>query len=140
MATSMTAPASPHDSGDVSLNRHITGFSECMLRCWQDERIKNEILREKCAKLEADLQMESECAANEMEYMRQQHEEALTRKDHEIADIKAELAISRNIGKMSIRVGQNELVSQQKEHETVIKEKDAEIEELKMLLLLHTNK
>jgi hypothetical protein len=111
-----------------------------MLRCWQDERIKNELLREKVAKLEEDLQMESECAANEMEYMRQQHEEALTRKDHEIADIKAELAISRNIGKMSIRVGQNELVSQQKEHETVIKEKDAEIEELKMLLLLHTNK
>ena len=73
--------------------------------------------------------------------MKQQHEEALERKDQEIADILADLDISRNIGNMSIRVGQDELSKQKKEYETVVKEKDAEIEELKMkLLILQTTK
>ena len=117
------------------------GFANCMLRCWQDERIKNAALQEKVTNLENDLQMEKECSANEIEYMKQQHEEALERKDQEIADILADLDISRNIGNMSIRVGQDELSKQKKEYETVVKEKDAEIEELKMkLLILQTTK
>tara|TARA_B100000686_G_C16611969_1_gene874313 strand:- start:138 stop:563 length:426 start_codon:yes stop_codon:yes gene_type:complete len=117
------------------------GFTNCMLRCWQDERIKNAALQEKVTKLEEDLQMENECSANEIEYMKQQHEEALERKDQEIADIQAELDISRNIGNMSIKCVHDQLSKQKKEHETVVKEKDAEIEELKMkLLILQTTK
>ena len=104
---------------------------------WQDERTKNAILQEKLSKLEEDLQMENECSANEAEYMRQQHEEALDRKDQEIADIKAELDISRNIGNMSIKCAQDEMAKQKKEHDLALKEKDAEIEELKRLLLLY---
>ena len=117
------------------------GFANCMLRCWQDERTKNAVLQEKVTNLENDLQMEKECSASEIEYMKQQHEEALERKDQEIADILADLDISRNIGNMSIRVSQDELSKQKKEYETVVKEKDAEIEELKMkLLILQTTK
>ena len=85
--------------------------------------------------------MEKECSANEIEYMKQQHTEALERKDQEIADILADLDISRNIGNMSIRVGQDELSKQKKEYDLSLKEKDSEIEELKMqLLILQLNK
>ena len=133
MTTSMVA----HPTPQQELGENLTGFTNCLLRCWQDERTKNAILQEKLSKLEEDLQMENECSANEAEYMRQQHEEALDRKDQEIADIKAELDISRNIGNMSIKLAQDELAKQKKEHDFVLKEKDAEIEELKRLLLLY---
>ena len=133
MTTSMVA----HPTPQQELGENLTGFTNCLLRCWQDERTKNAILQEKLSKLEADLQMENECSANEAEYMRQQHEEALDRKDQEIADIKAELDISRNIGNMSIKIAQDELTKQKKEHDLALKEKDAEIEELKRLLLLY---
>ena len=133
MTTSMVAHPTPQED----LSGNLTGFATCLLRCWQDERTKNAILQEKLSKLEEDLQMENECSANEAEYMRQQHGEALNRKDQEIADIKAELDISRNIGNMSIKVAQDELAKQKKEHDLALKEKDAEIEELKRLLLLY---
>ena len=133
MTTSMVA----HPTPQQELGENLTGFTNCLLRCWQDERTKNAILQEKLSKLEEDLQMESECSANEAEYMRQQHEDALDRKDQEIADIKAELDISRNIGNMSIKIAQDELTKQKKEYNLALKEKDAEIEELKRLLLLY---
>ena len=133
MTTSMVA----HPTPQQDLGESLSGFTTCLLRCWQDERTKNAILQEKLTKLEEDLQMESECSANEAEYMRQQHEEALDRKDQEIDDIKAELDISRNIGNMSIKIAQDGLAKQKKDHDLVLKEKDAEIEELKRLLLLY---
>ena len=133
MTTSMVAHPTPRED----LSGNLTGFATCLLRCWQDERTKNATLQEKLSNLEEDLKMESECSANEAEYMRQQHEEALDRKDQEIADIKAELDISRNIGNMSIKCAQDELSKQKKEHDLALKEKDADIEELKRLLLLY---
>ena len=136
MSTSMVT----HPTPQQDLSGNLTGFATCLLRCWQDERTKNAILQEKVSKLEEDLQMESECSANEAEYMRQQHEEALNQKDQEIDDILKELDLSRNIGNMSIRCAQDELSNQQKEHDLALKEKDAEIEELKMQLLILTNK
>ena len=126
-----------HPTPQEDLSRNLTGFATCLLRCWQDERTKNATLQEKLSNLEEDLKMESECSANEAEYMRQQHEEALDRKDQEIADIKAELDISRNIGNMSIKAAQDVISNQEKEHDLALKEKDAEIEELKRLLLLY---
>ena len=133
MTTSVAAaPTPPQDLGES-----LSGFTTCLLRCWQDERTKNAILQEKLSKSEEDLQMERECHANEAEYMRQQHEEALDRKDQEIIDIKAELDISRNIGNMSIKCAQDEMAKQKKAHDLALKEKDAEIEELKRLLLLY---
>jgi hypothetical protein len=133
MTTSMVA----HPTLQEDLSGNLTGFATCLLRCWQDERTKNAVLQEKLSNLEEDLKMESECSANEAEYMRQQHEEALDRKDQEIADIKAELDISRNIGNMSIKAAQDVISNQEKEHDLALKEKDAEIEELKRLLLLY---
>ena len=133
MTTSMVAHPTPQED----LSGNLTGFATCLLRCWQDERTKNATLQEKLSNLEEDLKMESECSANEAEYMRQQHEEALDRKDQEIADIKAELDISRNIGNMSIKAAQDVISNQEKEHDLALKEKDAEIEELKRLLLLY---
>ena len=133
MTTSMVAHPTPQEE----LSGNLTGFATCLLRCWQDERTKNATLQEKLSNLEEDLKMESECSANEAEYMRQQHEEALDRKDQEIADIKAELDISRNIGNMSIKAAQDVISNQEKEHDLALKEKDAEIEELKRLLLLY---
>ena len=133
MTTSMVAHPTPQEE----LSGNLTGFATCLLRCWQDERTKNATLQEKLSNLEEDLKMESECSANEAEYMRQQHEEALDRKDQEMADIKAELDISRNIGNMSIKAAQDVISNQEKEHDLALKEKDAEIEELKRLLLLY---
>ena len=133
MTTSMVAHPTPQED----LSRNLTGFATCLLRFWQDERTKNATLQEKLSNFEEDLKMESECSANEAEYMRQQHEEALDRKDQEIADIKAELDISRNIGNMSIKAAQDVISNQEKEHDLALKEKDAEIEELKRLLLLY---
>ena len=133
----MTTSVAANQIPPQDLGESLSGFTTCLLRCWQDERTKNAILQEKLSKLEEDLQMESECSANEAEYMRQQHEEALDRKDQEITDIKAELDISRNIGNMSIKCAQDEMAKQKKEHDLALKEKDAEIEELKRLLLLY---
>lgn len=112
-------------------------FTNCLLRCWQDERTKNEILQEKLSKFEEDFKMENECSANEAEYMRQQHEDALDRKDQEISDIRKELNISRNIGNMIIKCAQDQLSKQKEEHDLVLQEKDVEIQELKRQLLMY---